>query len=320
MAISPSPERRSRSGSVASASRSQMHAGGLPERADEVLALREVDAGLAADRRVDHAEQRRRHVDDRHAAVPRGGGEPGDVGDHAAADGDHDVVAGEPDGGEPAGKRPRPSPGSCAARRRRSRTRVRRAPGSTRTGSWPGSRRRPLHVGRRSARRPADEHVVRALAGTRIVITASIGSTTSSGDRADVDDASATSGRAPRRSSGAACPGRLEQRTMVSRRPVGEHRGHSSHTTRAPRTRRGSRASTTRRRGDHRGARRALRPAPVSRTERRSPSARRSAHGAPVLLDELVGVDERPAEPTASGCRRSSCRRPSSRPARCDRP
>ena len=80
------------------------HAGRLPERADEVLALRQVDAGLAADRRVDHAEQRRGDVDDRHAAVPHGRGEPGDVGDHPAADADHDVVAGEAELGEATGQ------------------------------------------------------------------------------------------------------------------------------------------------------------------------------------------------------------------------
>ena len=43
--------------------------GGLPERADQVLATYTVDSGqvhpgLAADRGVDHAEQSRRHVDD----------------------------------------------------------------------------------------------------------------------------------------------------------------------------------------------------------------------------------------------------------------
>ena len=41
-------------------------------------------------------------MDHRHAAVVGRGREPGDVGDHAAADRDHDVVAGEPHLGEPA--------------------------------------------------------------------------------------------------------------------------------------------------------------------------------------------------------------------------
>ena len=95
LAISPSPERRSRARQRGQRVEVADHAGRLPERADEVLALGQVDAGLAADRRVDHAEQRRGDVHDRHAAVPRGGGEAGDVGDHAAADGDDDVVAGQ---------------------------------------------------------------------------------------------------------------------------------------------------------------------------------------------------------------------------------
>ena len=81
------------------------HAARLPERADEVLALRQVDAGLAADRRVDHPQQRRGHVDHRHAAMPHRGGEAGDVGDHPAAEADDDVVAGEADAGEPSAQR-----------------------------------------------------------------------------------------------------------------------------------------------------------------------------------------------------------------------
>ena len=49
----------------------------------------QVHAGLAADRCVDHAEQRGGDVHHRRATVPRGRGEAGDVGDHAAADADH---------------------------------------------------------------------------------------------------------------------------------------------------------------------------------------------------------------------------------------
>ncbi len=71
------------------------HPGGLVEGADEVLAGAGVDAGLAADRRVDHAEQRRRHVDHPHAAQPGRGDEAADVGGRAAADGDDRVGAGE---------------------------------------------------------------------------------------------------------------------------------------------------------------------------------------------------------------------------------
>ncbi|CAB4931057.1 unannotated protein [freshwater metagenome] len=67
----------------------------LPERAYQILALGQVDAGLAADGRVDHAEQcgGYRHVPD--AAVIGRRGEPCDVGDHATAHGDDAVVPGE---------------------------------------------------------------------------------------------------------------------------------------------------------------------------------------------------------------------------------
>ena len=71
------------------------HRGGRVERADEVLALVRVDAGLAADGRVDHAEHRRRHLDDPHAAQPGGGDEPGEVGDRSPAEADDGVGAGE---------------------------------------------------------------------------------------------------------------------------------------------------------------------------------------------------------------------------------
>ena len=68
------------------------HRGRLVERADHVLAGVGVDAGLAADRGVDHAEQRGRHLDDRDPAHPGGGGEAGDVGDRPAAQPDHHVA------------------------------------------------------------------------------------------------------------------------------------------------------------------------------------------------------------------------------------
>ena len=63
------------------------------ERADEVLALGQVHAGLAADRAVDHREQRGRHLHDVDAAVVHRGREAGRVADDAAADRDHDVAA-----------------------------------------------------------------------------------------------------------------------------------------------------------------------------------------------------------------------------------
>ena len=61
------------------------HGARLVERADHVLAERMVDAGLAADRRVDLREQRRRHLHERHAALVDRGGEAGEVADDAAA-------------------------------------------------------------------------------------------------------------------------------------------------------------------------------------------------------------------------------------------
>ena len=72
------------------------HAGRRVEGADEVLALGGVDPGLAADGRVDHAEQRRRDLDDPDPAQPRRRDEAREVGDGAAADADDGVGPGEP--------------------------------------------------------------------------------------------------------------------------------------------------------------------------------------------------------------------------------
>ena len=71
------------------------HGGGRVEGAHEVLAFGRVDPGLAAHGRVDHAEEAGGHVDDLDAAQPGGGHETGEVGDGAAADGDHGIGAGE---------------------------------------------------------------------------------------------------------------------------------------------------------------------------------------------------------------------------------
>ncbi|EKX63206.1 hypothetical protein STRIP9103_01490, partial [Streptomyces ipomoeae 91-03] len=62
----------------------------------EVLALGGVDAGLAADRRVDHGEHGGRDGDPAHPAQPGRRHEPGEVGGGAAAHADDDVGAGEP--------------------------------------------------------------------------------------------------------------------------------------------------------------------------------------------------------------------------------
>ncbi len=61
------------------------HGARLVERADHVLAERVVDAGLAAHRRVDLREQRRRHLHERHAALVDRRRESRDVADDAAA-------------------------------------------------------------------------------------------------------------------------------------------------------------------------------------------------------------------------------------------
>ena len=66
------------------------------EGADQVLAGTGVDAGLAADRGVDHAEQAGRHLHHADAARPGRGEEPGEVGDRSPADAHDGVGAGQP--------------------------------------------------------------------------------------------------------------------------------------------------------------------------------------------------------------------------------
>ena len=67
------------------------HGARLVERADHVLAQRMIDAGLAADGRVDLREQRRRNLHERHAALVDRRGESRDVADDAAAQRDQPV-------------------------------------------------------------------------------------------------------------------------------------------------------------------------------------------------------------------------------------
>ena len=69
------------------------HGQRLVEGADQVLALRQVDRGLAADGGVDHGQQRGWQLQERYAAHPAGGGEAGEVADHAAAQRYHAGVA-----------------------------------------------------------------------------------------------------------------------------------------------------------------------------------------------------------------------------------
>ena len=66
------------------------------EGADEILALRDVDRGLAADRGIDHRQQRGRQLHAIDAAHPAGCGESGHVADHAAAERIDAGVAGCP--------------------------------------------------------------------------------------------------------------------------------------------------------------------------------------------------------------------------------
>ena len=95
LTTSPSPSVRTRGGSVARVSTAQATATGWWNAPTRFLPGAEVDAGLAADGRVDLGEQRGRDLEDGDAAVPGGGEEPGEVADHAPADGDDEVAAGE---------------------------------------------------------------------------------------------------------------------------------------------------------------------------------------------------------------------------------
>ncbi len=60
----------------------------LVEGADQILAVACVDAGLAADRGIDLGQQGGRNLHEGQAAQGGGGGKPGQVADHAAAEGD----------------------------------------------------------------------------------------------------------------------------------------------------------------------------------------------------------------------------------------
>ena len=91
LTTSAMPPAHSRGGSVSSRVGSQSTRLRLPERAHVVL-RGHVDRRLAADRRVDLADERRRDRKPGHAAAERGSGEAADVGDGTAA-GAHDHVA-----------------------------------------------------------------------------------------------------------------------------------------------------------------------------------------------------------------------------------
>src|SRR5690606_23641527 len=83
----------------------------LVEGAEQVLAVRRIDAGLAADRAVDLRQQRGRELDEIHAAPGNGGGEAGEVADHPAPEGKDDVAALEPGGEDRLDHLAQPDPG-----------------------------------------------------------------------------------------------------------------------------------------------------------------------------------------------------------------
>src|SRR5690606_7623228 len=64
----------------------------LVEGADQVLALRRVDAGLAADAAVDLGEQAGGDLDEADAAAQDRGREAREVADHAATEGDETIA------------------------------------------------------------------------------------------------------------------------------------------------------------------------------------------------------------------------------------
>src|SRR6185312_14465339 len=69
------------------------HQNRLVKGADQVLAVARIDAGLAADRRVDLRQQRGRHLHEIDAAAYARRGEAGEIADDAAAERDHQIAA-----------------------------------------------------------------------------------------------------------------------------------------------------------------------------------------------------------------------------------
>ena len=76
------------------------HRPGRMEGTDQVLALRQIHRGLAADRGIDHRQQAGRQLYAVDAAHPAGGGKPGQVADHAAAQGQHAGITGGAQAGQ----------------------------------------------------------------------------------------------------------------------------------------------------------------------------------------------------------------------------
>ena len=116
------------------------HGRGLVVGADVVLALRQVDAGLAAVGGVDLGDQRGRHLHDRHPALVDGGAEARHVPHHAAAERDHVVVVAHAGRGQRAQHGVGGLDASCGARRAGSGCRARRRRGAPRRASRPPRR------------------------------------------------------------------------------------------------------------------------------------------------------------------------------------
>ena len=95
LTTSASPVKSSFSGRVPRVSRSTSTPAGAVEGPDEVLAFGRVDAGLAADCGVDHAEHGGGDVDDADAAQPGGGDEAAEIAHGSPADGDDGIGASE---------------------------------------------------------------------------------------------------------------------------------------------------------------------------------------------------------------------------------
>ena len=137
----------------------------LVERPDEVLALGQVDAGLAADRRVDLGDERRRDVDQRHAAEPGGREEPGRVAKRPAADRRRSAPAARPAGGPARAPQPRSTASRFASSPCGSRTRSTASPSAASAGSQRLAGRGP-RAGLGDEDRPASHPVPRSAAAT----------------------------------------------------------------------------------------------------------------------------------------------------------
>src|SRR2546425_995739 len=109
--------------------------------ADHVLSERVIDRGLAADRRIHLCEQRGRDLNEGHAALIGGGGEPRQIPDYPTPQGDEGGITRAPAqarGRYLAGRSrsPGPRPRDKADRARRKAPRAARAGRRPATGVW----------------------------------------------------------------------------------------------------------------------------------------------------------------------------------------